>query len=75
MTVTILIDWCVIVIILVVDPFEGEEDFFRKHDGIGWTLIFITTSNVCTFLEMFCLYGPCLQHRKACDPGERSVVS
>ena len=26
---------------VVVDPLEGEEDFFRNMMGIGWTLIFI----------------------------------
>ena len=55
---------------VVVDPLEAwslkEKRIFFETS---------TTSNVCTFLEMFCLYRPCLQHRKACDPGERIVAS
>ena len=70
------------VIILVVDPLEEEEDLFRNMMALFGDLccnmtspFSSTTSNVCTFLEMFCLYRPCLQRRKVCEPGDRSVAS
>ena len=54
MTVTILIDWCVIVIILVVDPFEGEEDFFRNMNWLDFdfhlTCVLFLKCSACTDL-------------------------